>query len=202
MRNQHGFLAVTTLAAALFAGRARADEAADHYNLGLQLKHQGKSADAIAEMEKAIKLRSDYAAAYLSLGNLWRAQGEYAKAATALEQAVKLQPKDALSHANLGAVYVREKRFDDSGVAGLGSEEERRDAAETRHGLGVGAARQERAREIGVFAGCRPMERGHAVALCRIDVDALFYEIANDIGFAAHGGVRKSGIAGSGGQGE
>src|SRR5439155_22617675 len=86
MRNRHGFLAVTTLAAALFAGRARADEAADHYNLGLQLKHQGKSADAIAEMEKAIKLRSDYAAAYLSLGNLWRAQGEYAKAATAVEQ--------------------------------------------------------------------------------------------------------------------
>src|SRR5437762_13841330 len=112
MRNRHGFLAVTVLAATSFAGRARADEAAGHYNLGLQLKREGKTAEAIAEMEKAIKLRSDYAAAYLSLGNLWRAQGEYAKAATALEQAVKLQPKDALSHANLGAVYVRQKRLD------------------------------------------------------------------------------------------
>ena len=58
------------------AGAAGADEAATHYNMGLQLKRQGKSADAVAELEKAISLRSDYAAAYFTLGNLWRAQGD------------------------------------------------------------------------------------------------------------------------------
>src|SRR5262245_42110914 len=110
MRLPQGFLAAA-LVTALVPGLARADAAANHYNLGLELKKQGKNAEAIAEMEKAIKVRSDYAAAYFSLGNLWRLQNEYGKAAAALEQAVKLQPKDAASHANLGSIYVRQKRL-------------------------------------------------------------------------------------------
>src|SRR4051812_31754312 len=78
------------------AGTAWADEAAGHYNLGLQLKREGKIPQAIAECEKAIALRPDYAAAHLTLGNLWRAQGNYQKAAASYETTVKLQPKDAM----------------------------------------------------------------------------------------------------------
>ena len=83
---------------------ARADDAATHYNLALQLKREGKVVEAIGECEKAISLRSDYASAHLTLGNLWRAQGNYQKAADEFEITVKLQPKDSTSHANLGAV--------------------------------------------------------------------------------------------------
>jgi Tfp pilus assembly protein PilF len=52
------------------AGPASADEAAVYYNQGLVLKRQGKTAEAIAEMKKAIAARKDYAAAWFSLGNL------------------------------------------------------------------------------------------------------------------------------------
>src|SRR5712671_6176707 len=107
-------MGLLVLALALAAPRsARADEAAGHYNLGLQLKREGKLPEAIAECEKAIALRPDYAAAHLTLGNLWRAQGNYQKAAGEYEQTVKLQPKDALAHGNLGASYVRLKRVDE-----------------------------------------------------------------------------------------
>src|SRR4051812_5042665 len=46
-----------------FAPPARADDAAVHYNTGLMLKHEGRTAEAIAEVEKALSLRPDYAAA-------------------------------------------------------------------------------------------------------------------------------------------
>src|SRR4051794_41805499 len=106
MRMRQGFLAVTALVTML-AGAARADEAADHYNLGLQLKHEGKNAEAIAEMEKAIKARSDYAAAYFSLGNLWRAPGGDAQAATALGQAGERPPQGPAAPAHPGPGFRR-----------------------------------------------------------------------------------------------
>src|SRR5436305_191823 len=77
-------------------GAARADEAADHYNLGLQLKRVGKVDEAIAEVEKAIVARPKYAAAHLTLGNLWRAKGDYAKAADEYEKTVGLESKDPI----------------------------------------------------------------------------------------------------------
>ena len=81
--------ATCTLAAGLAGPRlARADEAAVHYNLGLQLKRDGKVPDAIAEVEKAVALRPGYAAAHLTLGNLWRTQGNYERAAGEYEKTV------------------------------------------------------------------------------------------------------------------
>src|SRR4051794_13453771 len=92
--------AVFLVASGLLAwcATARADEAAVHYNLGLQLKRENRNPEAITELEKAIKMRPDYAAAHFTLGNIWRAQGDYARAAAELEQAVKLQPQDPSAH--------------------------------------------------------------------------------------------------------
>src|SRR6516164_7449954 len=106
-------LASLGLWSALALGRAtpaRADEAADHYNLALQYKRTGKTAEAMAECQKAIQLRPDYASAHMTLGNLYRSQTDYLHAAGEFEKAVKLQPKDATAHANLGAAYVRLKK--------------------------------------------------------------------------------------------
>ena len=70
-------LAALLLAASFVAaGTARADEAAGHYNLGLQLKREGKIPQAIAACDKAITLRPVYAAAHLTLRNLWRQHSE------------------------------------------------------------------------------------------------------------------------------
>jgi hypothetical protein len=68
-------LIATSLLFALWLTPTWADDAATHYNMGLQLKRQGKISDAIVEVEKAIQLRSDYGAAHFTLGNLWRTQG-------------------------------------------------------------------------------------------------------------------------------
>ena len=79
-----GTLATTLGIWGLLAGHAtpaRADEAADHYNLALQYKRTGKTAEAIAECQKAIQLRPDYASAHLTLGNLYRSQADYEHAA-------------------------------------------------------------------------------------------------------------------------
>src|ERR1051325_5567188 len=51
------------------ASAVRADEAMVHYNLGLQLKRDGRVADAIGEVEQAIKARPTFAAAHFTLGN-------------------------------------------------------------------------------------------------------------------------------------
>src|SRR4051794_7679901 len=96
------FLAFQLPALPSLTRSAHADDAATHYNMGLQLKRQGKLAEAINEVEKAIELRSDYAAAHFTLGNLWRAQGDLPKAAKSLERAVELQPQDAAARSNLG----------------------------------------------------------------------------------------------------
>src|SRR3954470_18158114 len=99
-----GLLATPPVLLVSWSPAARAEEPAVHYNLGLQLKRENKNAEAIAELEKAIKMRPDYAAAHFTLGNIWRVQGDYARAAAELEQAVKLQPREASAHANLGAI--------------------------------------------------------------------------------------------------
>src|ERR1700690_1376134 len=95
------------------AGPAAAEDAAVFYNQGLVLKRQGKTAEAIAEMKKAIAARKDYAAAWFSLGNLYRSEGDFNNAAQAYQKSTALQPKDAAGHANLGALYIRMKRVEE-----------------------------------------------------------------------------------------
>jgi len=72
------------LAALLAGGVVRADDAAVHYNMGLQLKRQGKTPEALVEMKNAVQLRPDYAAAWFTLGTLYRMEGELDNAAQAL----------------------------------------------------------------------------------------------------------------------
>ena len=81
-------LSFAALLAGLLAGGAvRADDAAAHYNMGLQLKRQGKTAEAIAEIKQAIQLRPKYAAAWVTLGTLYRTEGDLDNAAQALQKA-------------------------------------------------------------------------------------------------------------------
>src|SRR5664279_4743342 len=111
---KHAWLTAGTFVLGLgLATPACADDAAVVYNQGLILKRQGKTAEAIAEMKKAIAARKDYAAAWFSLGNLYRGEGDYTNAVQAYQKCTALQPKDAPGHANLGALYIRMKRIDD-----------------------------------------------------------------------------------------
>jgi superkiller protein 3 len=97
----------------LGAGAAGADEAATHYNMALQLKRQGKTAEAITEVKKAIRARPKYAAAFFTLGNLERAQANYDGAVKAYTESLNLEPANPQTRANLGAAYVRLGRLDE-----------------------------------------------------------------------------------------
>ncbi len=105
-------LGIVVLAFALVRP-ALADQAAVHYNEGLNLKRQGKTAEAIEEVKLAIAARKDYAAAWFTLGNLYRSQGEYDNALGAYQKTVALQPANADARANLGALYIRMKRVEE-----------------------------------------------------------------------------------------
>jgi tetratricopeptide (TPR) repeat protein len=110
------WLPTIVLASGLSFSLARpavADEAADHYNLGLSLKRQGKTAAAIEEVKLAVSARQNYAAAWFTLGNLYRAQGDYDNALQAYQKCIALQPANADARANLGALFIRMKRVDE-----------------------------------------------------------------------------------------
>src|SRR5262245_48146735 len=102
------------LLALLVPGLARADAAADQYNMCVQLKREAKIPQAVGACMKAIQLRSNYAAAHMTLGSLYRAQNNYKDAAAEYEKVVKLEPKDHLGHYNLGVAYNALKRQDDA----------------------------------------------------------------------------------------
>ena len=61
-------------------------------------------------------------------------------------------------------------------MPGLARHQERRDAAQSRRRANVGAGRQQHLRKRGIAVGRRPVQRGHAVALCGIDVGAVLQQ--------------------------
>ena len=90
---------------------AAADEAAEHYNQALNLKRQGKTAEAIEEAKLAVAVRQNYAAAWFTLGNLYRTEGDYTNALQSYQKSIALQPANADARANLGVLYIRMKRI-------------------------------------------------------------------------------------------
>ena len=84
--------------ALLGPGLARADEAADHYNLAVQYKREGKMTEAMAECLKAIPLRSNYAAAHMHAGQPLPRAEQLPEGGRRVREGVKLEPKDAQAH--------------------------------------------------------------------------------------------------------
>jgi tetratricopeptide (TPR) repeat protein len=102
------------LAYAAFAMLARpfvnidAKYAVPHNNLGNVFDKQGKSAEAIAEYNKAIDLDPKDAAPHNNLGNVFDKQGKSAEAIAEYNKAIDLDPKDAYPHNGLGAVFDKQ----------------------------------------------------------------------------------------------
>ena len=70
------------------------------------LAESGRSADAIAVLEKLAEDFPDLAEPYNNLAVLYAATGDYTKARTALDQAIRLKPDYATAYENLGDVYA------------------------------------------------------------------------------------------------
>ena len=76
-----------------------------YVNLGNLLMEQGRSAEAVEPLEKAVALAPDNAFCHLTLGVYYRKVGQVESARHELERATQLDPENAVAHYQLGRLY-------------------------------------------------------------------------------------------------
>ena len=76
-----------------------------HYNLGKQLKEQGKVDRAISCYLKALQIKHDYINAHHSLGNILKSQGKLSEAAYHYRQILRKDPNHIEANFNLGITF-------------------------------------------------------------------------------------------------
>jgi membrane associated rhomboid family serine protease/Flp pilus assembly protein TadD len=73
---------------------------------GEMLLRQGKTDDALAELQRAARMRPDYAAAHYNLAHAYEIKGDYANEIAELKRLVELDPKDGEARYNLGIALL------------------------------------------------------------------------------------------------
>ena len=81
------------------------DSARERVNYGLALLRAGKTAEGIAELEKAQKQDPKIPHTWFNLGIVFKRDSQYDRAAQQLEQMAKLVPDEPITHYNLGVLY-------------------------------------------------------------------------------------------------
>ena len=81
------------------------DSARERANYALALLRAGKTADGIAELERAQKQDPSIPHTWFNLGIAFKKESQYEKAIAQFERMVKLVPDEAISHYNLGYLY-------------------------------------------------------------------------------------------------
>jgi len=79
--------------------------------LGFAYSNMGRTDDAIAEWQKAVRIRPDYAEAHYNLGGALAGQRDYRAGAKALQNAIDANPSYAEAYNNLGVVLQSEGRL-------------------------------------------------------------------------------------------
>jgi tetratricopeptide (TPR) repeat protein len=85
-----------------------------HYNLGIALRDQGETDQAITHYRQAVALRPNYAEAHYNLGRLLVKKGEFSDAIAHYEKALAINPADAEAHNNLGATLFQRGRVEEA----------------------------------------------------------------------------------------
>jgi tetratricopeptide (TPR) repeat protein len=81
-----------------------------HNNLGYDLAHQGRPAEAIAHYQKALEINPDFAEAHNNLGTALLNQGRLEEASEHFHLALDEDPAFAEAHNNLGIVLTKQGR--------------------------------------------------------------------------------------------
>jgi protein O-GlcNAc transferase len=71
-----------------------------HNNLGTMLQAMGRSGEALAAFDRALKINGNHAAAHANRGNVLMDQGRFQEAASAFERALDLDPSLTENHSN------------------------------------------------------------------------------------------------------
>ncbi len=79
--------------------------ARERLNYGLALLRAGKTADAIAELQRVQQQDPSLPHTWFNLGIAYKKDSQYDKAIAQFEQMVKLAPNEPISHYNLGYLY-------------------------------------------------------------------------------------------------
>jgi Tfp pilus assembly protein PilF len=77
-----------------------------HNNLGVVLKEQGRTEEAIKHYLQALRSNPDYAPAHYNLGVAYAKSGKYKKAIETYKKAIRIKPDYADAHYNLGVAYA------------------------------------------------------------------------------------------------
>jgi tetratricopeptide (TPR) repeat protein len=79
-----------------------------HNNLGYDLAHQGRTAEAIEHYQKALEINPDFAEAHNNLGTALLNQGRLEEASEHYHQALDKDPAFAEAHNNLGILLMKQ----------------------------------------------------------------------------------------------
>ncbi|HYN08021.1 MAG TPA: tetratricopeptide repeat protein [Vicinamibacterales bacterium] len=85
-----------------------------HHNLGVMLSAQGRTDEALTELEETLRIWPDFPEAHNTLGNLLAKRGDDASAVAHYRTAVRLSPGFAAAHNNLGLALVRQGAIDEA----------------------------------------------------------------------------------------
>jgi tetratricopeptide (TPR) repeat protein len=115
-----------------------------HFNLGNELTHQGRLAEAITQYRKALGIMPDYDDAQIKLGIALAGQGRTAEAIAQFQQELARRPDNVTAHNNLGIALARQGRLAEAMTEYQRALGIKPDYAEARHNLGVALAGQGR----------------------------------------------------------
>jgi tetratricopeptide (TPR) repeat protein len=106
-------IAVLLVGAALVAGTVMWLQRSRAYMLheenGANLLNQGKTDEAIAELQKSVSLRPDFAAPHGFLARAYFAKHDFEHAAAELNRVIALNPQDERAYYGLGLIYLEQK---------------------------------------------------------------------------------------------
>jgi Flp pilus assembly protein TadD len=85
--------------------RSNAELGGPHANLGIIYRQAGKQAEAVTELEQAVRLNPQQPVFLNQLGIAYRQQGQFGKARAAYEKAIALDPGYPAPYLNLGILF-------------------------------------------------------------------------------------------------
>ena len=94
--------------------KVKTDYFGAHYNLGLALATRGRTDEAIAEYEKALRIQPASAETYYNLGNAFAERGLVDEAIARYQAALALKSDYAEAHDNLGIALASRGRIDEA----------------------------------------------------------------------------------------
>jgi tetratricopeptide (TPR) repeat protein len=110
----HDSQARRNLDAALAQSSKTPDPDETHYNSGLGLLKAGRTQDAIAEFEAALRINPDYAEAHNNLGVALSKTGRLGDAMSEFQAALRIQPDYADAHYNAGVALANAGRIQEA----------------------------------------------------------------------------------------